>query len=183
MKLVNKLYDTEMEEAIIFANALLGKNYNNYSKKQIEVILKLVEKLISWSTTDDFCMFLSQKFFCKYPKLVIPIIKKWNTSSKIWVKRSSVVTLTRKVGASGIYTDLILKLCQNLLNDENDLVQKAIGWCLKDCLKGDQKQIVEFVKNLRNQGVSSVITLYAIRDLKGYLRQEILACKPLKNAL
>ncbi|MDH5462438.1 MAG: hypothetical protein OEX09_09495 [Candidatus Bathyarchaeota archaeon] len=42
----------------------------------------------------------------------------------------------------------------------------------------EMKREIENGESLRRKGVSSVITLYAIRDLKGKEREEILKTKP-----
>lgn len=173
-----RLYDTKMAEAIISANAFLGKEVGKYSVSEMREILRLVDGLISWDTTDDFCMLLSLKFFFLYPEIMTPVLREWNKSPHVWVRRASVVTLTRKVGASGRHTSLILELCENLINDDHDLIRKAVGWCLKDALRGDKDSIISYVRELRHRGVSAVTTLYAIRDIKGELRQEIINCKP-----
>jgi len=56
-------------------------------------------------------------------------------------------------------------------------VQKGVGWSLKDMMRSDKERIVDYVIDLRTRGVSSVITLYAIKDIKGDERAEILARK------
>lgn len=71
----------------------------------------------------------------------------------------------------------ILSLCDSLINDQEDLVQKGVGWALKDAMRGAKKPILSYVKNLRQKRVSSTITLYAIRDLKGTDRQQVLDVK------
>jgi hypothetical protein len=38
---------------------------------------------------------------------------------------------------------------------------------------GDKKKVLDYVKSLRRRRFSSVITLYAIRDLEGEEREEI----------
>lgn len=53
-----------------------------------------------------------------------------------------------------------------------------LGWTLKDNLPGAGERILDYVKSLRRKGVSSVITLYAIRDLEGKKRREVLNIKP-----
>jgi len=83
----------------------------------------------------------------------------------------------RKIGASGEFTDEALELCQNLIWDEDDLVQKGVGWALKDTMRGANEQVIEDVKDLRRWGVPSTITLYAIRDLKGGERKAVLAIR------
>ena len=92
-----------------------------------------------------------------------------------------MVAFTRKIGKSGKYTDECLELAENLIDDPEDLVQKAVGWALKDTMRGDKDRVLAYVKNLRIRGKSAVITLYAIRDLKGKEREEVLALKSKKK--
>jgi 3-methyladenine DNA glycosylase AlkD len=88
------------------------------------------------------------------------------------------VVFTRRIGSSGEFTDEALELCDNLVWDKEDLVRKDVGWALKDVMRGNKKRVLEYVKGLRQKGVSAVITLYAIRDLKGNERKKILQIKP-----
>ncbi len=74
--------------------------------------------------------------------------------------------------------DVALENCETLKFDPEDMVQKGVGWCLKDLMKADQDRVADYVMLLREQKVPSVITLYAIRDLKGDLRQKVLAAGP-----
>lgn len=48
-------------------------------------------------------------------------------------------------------------------------------------MRFDKKRVLEYVKELRRKGVSSTITLYAIRDLKGEERRKVLRIKPPKK--
>jgi hypothetical protein len=41
-------------------------------------------------------------------------------------------------------------------------------------MRGDSDRVLAYVKELRRRGVSAVITLYAIRDLKGAERADVL---------
>jgi hypothetical protein len=61
-------------------------------------------------------------------------------------------------------------------------VRKAVGWAFKDVMCGDKK-VLDYVKSLRRRRVSSVITLYAIRDLKGKEKEEILNNAPKSRTL
>ena len=109
------------------------------------------------------------------------MLRKWNKSKNMWKRRTSVVAFTRKAGESGRFTKEALTLCNNLLRDREDLVLKGVGWCLKDVMRGDRKVVYDYIKKIRARGVSSVITLYAIRDLRGVDRRTILAVKPIKT--
>jgi len=48
---------------------------------------------------------------------------------------------------------------------------------LKDTMRADRERVLEYVKSLKRKGVSSTITLYTIRDLKGEEREAVLSIK------
>jgi len=54
---------------------------------------------------------------------------------------------------------------------------KAVGWALKDMMRGSKQKVLNYVKQIRRAGVPATITLYAIRDLKGKERQDVLKIK------
>ena len=136
-----------------------------------------LERSHSWGTTDSFCINVLQPLLLRYTDDVLQLLRKWNRSGNPWKRRASVVAFTRKIGASGEFTDEALELCENLIWDEDDLVQKGIGWALKDTMRGAKERVIEYVKDLRRRGVPSTITLYAIRDLKGEERKALLAIR------
>jgi 3-methyladenine DNA glycosylase AlkD len=118
----------------------------------------------------------------KYPDEVFQLLWKWNQSSNQWKRRASVIVFTRSIATSGRFIDETLSLCQNLIWDKEDLVRKGVGWALKDTMRADKEKVLEYVKSLRRRGVSSVITLYAIKDLKGQEREEVLKIRKKRRA-
>ena len=66
-------------------------------------------------------------------------------------------------------------MCDNLLFDTEPFVLKGVGWSLKDLMKIEKEKIKAYVKSLRKKNVSSILTLYAIKNLRGAERQEILS--------
>ena len=110
--------------------------------------------------------------------------EKWVSSPNMWKRRTSVVTFTRKTASDGQYVDETLGFCEALMHDPEDLVQKAVGWALKDTIKAGpaaKRRVLALVKRMRREGLPSTITLYAIRDLKGAEREAILNIKSKKS--
>ena len=60
-------------------------------------------------------------------------------------------------------------------------MRKGIGWALKDLMRGDKAPLIAYVETVRRRGVSSMITLYAMKDLRGAERQRLLAIRPRKG--
>ena len=149
--------------------------------KDFPALDRMLDDFRGWSHVDDFCGSVLQPLLERYPDAVLKLLDGWTRSPNRWKRRSSVVAFTRKVGESGRYTDTALDFCGRLAFDREDLVQKGVGWALKDCLRGAPERVLAFVKELRRRGAPSTVTLYAIRDLGGQKREEVLAIKPRRS--
>lgn len=131
----------------------------------------------SWSHVDYFCGDVMRSLLERLPDETMALIEAWLQSPNRWKRRASIVTFTRKAAFSGRYTDTVLRLCDQLIWDPEDIVQKGVGWALKDNRRSAPDRIIDYVKHLRRLGVPSTITLYAIRGLEGQARAEVLSVK------
>jgi 3-methyladenine DNA glycosylase AlkD len=138
---------------------------------------RFADEFQGWAHVDHFCAEVMQPFLQRHPQAALTLIEKWNRSPNRWKRRASVVTFTRKVGRSGAWTRELLRLCDNLIWDPEDLVQKGVGWALKDNLRASPGRVLPYVKELRRKGVSSTITLYAIRGLAAEKRRQVLSVR------
>jgi len=135
----------------------------------------LMRCLHGWSKVDSFTGSLLRDILFLYPDEFLNMVRIWNQDKSMWLRRASVVLFTRKVARSGEFNDFALEMCDNLIYDEEDLVRKGVGWSLKDLMYSDKERIIEYVHHLRKLGVSSVITLYAVKDLRGKERTDFYA--------
>jgi 3-methyladenine DNA glycosylase AlkD/predicted nucleotidyltransferase len=164
-----------------FANAVLAEAVKALSPADFAYLDEHLEHLHGWRQVDDFCIHVMQPLLWKYPVQTLARLQKWNRSENLLKRRASVVVFARKVGASGRFTDQALALCEPLLGDREDLVQKGTGWALKDVMRGDKERVLAYVQALRRRGVQATITLYAIRHLKGAERRAVLAIHPAED--
>ncbi len=147
----------------------------------------MMDDFTSWSMVDDFASGkggLTAVLLERYPKEMLALHRRWAKSQNLWKRRTSVVTFTRKTASDGKYVDETLRLCEQLRHDPEDLVQKAVGWALKDTMRAGpaaKRRVLTLVKRMRREGIPSTITLYAIRDLKGAERAAILEVRPKKK--
>jgi len=166
-----------IHELVAAAIRLAALDLDRLLPAQHRFVAGMPEYFHGWGATDDFCVNLIHPLLLRQPGDVLPLLEAWNRSPNSWARRASVVAFTRKVGASGRFTQDCLRLCEGLVWDEHDLVRKGVGWALKDTLRGEREPVLAYVRDLRRRGVSAVITLYAIRDLKGAEREAILAIR------
>jgi len=181
IELSRKFYKSDYIAQTSFGLKLLEISLPQLTPQYFEPLDEICGYITDWGPTDSFSLHIMQPLLRKYTKEVKELLEKWNNSDYIWKKRTSVITFARKIGAEGDFVNFLLKLCDNLIWDKEDLVRKAVGWALKDNMVGKNKEkVINYVKKLRKMGVSSTITLYAIRKLKEKEREETLRIKPIK---
>ncbi|MEM2117600.1 MAG: DNA alkylation repair protein [Candidatus Bathyarchaeia archaeon] len=171
-------FESGYSEQSTFGIVVLAQGAKEIKSSDFGFLDEIANYLNNWGTTDGFSLYVMQPLLVTYPKETLNLLEKWNKSDNLWKRRASVVIFTRKIGMSGKFTDKALALCNNLIWDKEGMVRKGVGWALKDCMRGDKEKVLNYVKSLRQKGVSAVITLYAIRDLKGKERKEVLDIKP-----
>ncbi len=174
-QLASKLIESKYGEQQHIGLYILESFPEYFSPDKFEDLDKLVRCIHGWSKVDAFANPLLRDILFNHPEDLKPLIRSWNQDSDMWLKRMSVVIFTRKVASSGEFTDFALEMCNNLMFDSEDLVLKGVGWALKDLMKADKERILAYVQELRKKKVSSTVTLYAIRDIKGQERKDFLA--------
>ena len=179
LTLAELFFEASAYEVRNMAIFLLALRVSEFELTHLEQIDRFCAACTSWGLVDDFAINVLQPLLRKYPQQVLQLVEGWTRSPIRWKRRASMVIFTRNIGASGEFSQETLRLCEALLWDQDDLVQKAVGWALKDTMRGAKERVLPYIKNLRRRGISSTITLYAIRDLKGAERQEILGIHPL----
>ena len=177
LKLGRRLLKNAFEEPKHIGIGLIAMSLHALPPSRFDLLDELMGRCNSWSITDSFSLDVMQPLLERFPARTLALLRQWNRSDHLWKRRASVVTFTRKAGASGHWTEPALALCENLVNDPEDLIRKGVGWALKDLMRGDETRVIEYVKDLRRRGVSSTVTLYAIRDLTGAKRKAVLAIK------
>ncbi|MFX1533186.1 MAG: DNA alkylation repair protein [Promethearchaeota archaeon] len=177
LKLAAKLIAENIGELGHSGIFLLTKSIESLNPQHFDYLGQVLDDFRSWGLVDHFCGDVIQPLLLKYSELVLELLEKWSESSNRWKRRASVVPFTRRIGESGQFTNEMLHLCDKLIWDPEDIVQKGVGWALKDNLRSSPDRILPYIKELRRKGVSSTITLYAIRDLKGAERAEVLSIK------
>ena len=133
-------YLEEAAIACIWAESL----HKQYEPADFQVFEHWVHNYVTnWAACDTLCNHTIGTFIMMYPDYIAEL-KKWATSSNLWVKRASSVTLIIPA-RKGLFLDDIFQIALILLHDNNDLVQKGYGWMLKAASEAHQKEVFDFV--------------------------------------
>jgi len=174
VELARRLIRSGYGEQKTVALALLERVPGYFSPERFDLLEQLIRDLRGWSKIDAYTGSFLSLVLQAHADALIHVLASWNVDEDLWLRRASVVIFTRKVAKSGLYKDTALANCHNLIDDPEHLVQTGVGWCLRDLMRWHKEEILNYVIDLRNKGVSSTITLYALRDIKGEERRAVL---------
>jgi 3-methyladenine DNA glycosylase AlkD len=125
----------------------------------------------NWATTDAICGCLVGPLLVRYPRLVADV-DRWSRGRSLWVRRASAVSLIAPV-RKGLALDTAYAVARRLHADGEDLIQKAVGWLLREAGKVDRVRLERYL--LANGPAIPRTTLrYAIERFEPGARRRLL---------
>lgn len=98
---------------------------------------------------------------------------RWAKSSNRWHRRAACVALIRGARAKMFFPEIV-KLSDSLLHDEDDMVQKGLGWLLRETAKFDAKRTVPYLMKIRERAPRLVLRT-ACETLPARVKKRVLA--------
>ncbi len=169
-QLCEELFKSDYTEEAFIVNNWLPKYMNYLIPEDIAVFKMWIECYINnWAKCDGFCNHTVGDLIQKFPQIA-SAVKSWTKSSNRWVKRASAVSFIVPA-KKGLFLSDALEICNALLLDEDDMVQKGIGWLLKEESRMHQKEIFDYVVANR-QVMPRTALRYAIELMPKELKME-----------
>jgi 3-methyladenine DNA glycosylase AlkD len=192
--LARQIYDANRErwsvaDAVAFADLLIRDPYLETKSIGVEVVARyrraFTPKLLTvwkrwltgnwsanWATTDAICGALIGPLLTAHPEL-LPRMRAWAKDRNMWVRRASVVGLLRPM-ARGLALDLAYENARVLHADQEDLIQKAVGWMLRDAGKQDPRRLEQYLR-ANGPSIPRTTVRYAIERFPPAKRRALLA--------
>lgn len=145
--LLDSTYHEERLCALVILVLKMKKAHNYEQEKIVNFYLDNVGNITGWDLVDLSAPYILGEYILKN-KEKASILYELSNSDNMWCQRISIVanwTIIRQ----GEY-EYILELAAKHLNTKHDLIQKAVGWMLREVGKKDYKVEYEFlVKHYR----------------------------------
>lgn len=149
LKIWNFIYlNTADFKTDMFCLYFLEKHFKNrdHMLQSWPVIKPWQDKIRRWETSDQISKIYAQ--LLEYdPALILPTLKKWNTSKNLWHRRQSIVSCLYYASQRQhcLPFDTIINLVKPLLADNTHYVQRGVGWTLKELGKVYPTEQEEFI--------------------------------------
>jgi len=177
-----------IDEAMAFADELIVDRHLEAKSVGIEVVARhrrdftpsLLPKWkrwlahnhsANWATTDAICGVLIGPLLVRYPALT-RWMRSWARDRNLWVRRAAAVGLIPSV-RTGAALDVAYDVAMQLHGDREDLIQKAVGWMLREAGKKDPKRLERYLR-ANGPKIPRTTVRYAIERFPPRMRQALL---------
>ena len=150
--------------------------YRRFARECAGCEFKMFEKWIdrfvrNWAHTDGVASWLLAACIENEPELRFEV-RKWTESANRWKRRAAAVALLQEA-KKGQHTEFVLEIADRLIDDRDDMVEKGVGWLLKETYPKRRREVVEFLVP-RRERASRTTLRYAAEKMTARDRKEIL---------
>ena len=163
LKDLKKLLSSKIHEERLCALLILVEQYKKSDSKNKKVIvdfyLQNTQKVNNWDLVDLSADNILGNYLIDKDKSVLYELVK---SQNLWERRISIVSTFAFIRNNKF--DDTIKISEILLNDKHDLIQKAVGWMLREIGKRDKNVLIKFL-NKNYKKMPRTMLRYAIERL------------------
>jgi 3-methyladenine DNA glycosylase AlkD len=133
----------------------------------------------NWATTDAMCGVLIGPLLVACPERAREM-RAWSKDRNMWVRRASIVALI-PLTRHGESLDLLYEIARRLHADREDLIQKAVGWALREAGKTDMARLERYLR-ANGPSIPRTTLRYAIERFPPAKRRALLiATRPVTS--
>lgn len=172
VKVADQLFAGAVLEEKIAGVFLLEGLDGQCGDREFRLFESWLDRIGSWSDHDSLVHDLIAPMIAADPKRAKAVFF-WVKSKDRWHRRAACVALIRGTRAKMFFPEIV-KLSDSLLADEDDMVQKGLGWLLRETAKFDPKRTVPYLMKIRERAPRLVLRT-ACETLPAGARKKILA--------
>ena len=172
VEVADHLFSGPVLEEKVVAVFLLEKLDSEFGENEFRRFESWLDRISSWADHDALVHDLIAPMIAGNPARSKTVFR-WAKSPNRWRRRAACVALIRGTRARMFFPE-IQKLSDLLLADEDDMVQKGLGWLLRETAKFDAERIVPYLMKIRGRA-SRLVLRTACETLPVAVRRRILA--------
>jgi 3-methyladenine DNA glycosylase AlkD len=171
VQVADKLFAGRVLEEKIFAVFLLEKLTGEFGDAEFRLFESWLPRISSWADHDGLVHYLIAPMVVAEPSRCRRVFR-WAKSRNRWHRRAACVALIQGTRRK-MFLPEIKRLSDLLLPDQDDMVQKGLGWLLRETTKADAKRTVPYLMSIREQAPRLVLRT-ACETLPASTRKKIL---------
>lgn len=168
----DQLFRGEVLEEKTFAVMLLEKNTVDFTGKHFRVFESWLDRVSSWADHDALVQSVIGPMVLAKPARTGRVLA-WAKSKNRWRRRAAAVALIRAAREKKLRAEQV-RVTQILLDDQDDMVQKGLGWLLREMAKADPKKTIPLLQSIGGRAPRLVLRT-ACETLSAAEKKRVLA--------
>jgi 3-methyladenine DNA glycosylase AlkD len=149
LEVADKPFQGRVLEEKVFAVLTLEKLVNKFGDAEFRLFESWLARISSWADHDALVPYLIALMVAAKTARVKRVFV-WARSQRRWHRRAACVALIQGTRRK-LFLPEIKRLSNFLLRDEDDMVQKGLGWLLRETAKADPKRTVPYLMKIRQK--------------------------------
>ncbi len=162
IEVAGELHTQRVIELPIIGDYMLKRMKGRLTPEHFDTFDSWIDFLTNWATTDTLCTGIIYETVRKDPRLVQRLLV-WTGSENRWRRRAAAVSLV-PIARRGDLLEDAFRVADRLMEDRDDMVQKGVGWLLKEASKKHPDEVREHLIRWR-QRTSALVLRYASEKL------------------
>jgi 3-methyladenine DNA glycosylase AlkD len=155
------------------AGVMLLENLTaKFGDREFRLFEKWLDRISSWADHDGLVHYLIAPMVIADPERAKNVFR-WAKSRNRWHRRAACVTLIQAARAKMFFPEIV-RLSDFLLQDSDDMVQKGLGWLLRETAKFDSRRTVPYLMKIRRSAPRLVLRT-ACETLPPFQRKSLLS--------
>jgi 3-methyladenine DNA glycosylase AlkD len=155
VQVADKLFTGKVNEEKIFAVFLLERSTGEFGDREFRLFESWIGRIGNWADHDSLVHSLIAPMVADKPARSANLFR-WAKSADRWHRRAACVALIRGARKK-MFMPEIWRLSDVLLTDDDDMVQKGLGWLLRETAKADGKRAAGYLMSIRGRAPRLVL--------------------------
>jgi len=155
VEVADQLFQGDVLEEKVLAVFLLEKQTAEFGDEEFRLFEQWLARVSSWADHDGLVYYLIAPMMVGNAKRQSRALR-WTKSKDRWHRRAAAVSLIRAARLRESFPQ-IQKITEALIRDEDEMVQKGLGWLLREAAKADAKKTVPYLMKLRERAPRLVL--------------------------
>jgi 3-methyladenine DNA glycosylase AlkD len=155
VQVADQLFSGPVLEEKIAAIFLLENLTAQCGDAEFKLFESWLDRISSWADHDGLVHYLIAPMVAAKTARTKSVFR-WAKSPNRWHRRAACVALIRGARAKRFFPEIV-RLSDSLLGDKDDMVQKGLGWLLRETAKFDAKGTVPYLMKIRGRAPRLVL--------------------------
>jgi 3-methyladenine DNA glycosylase AlkD len=155
LQVADRLFTGKINEEKNVAVFLLENITDKFGDEEFRLLESWLPRISNWSDHDGLVHYLIAPMMLAKPARASRVFR-WAKSQDRWFRRAACVALIQGTRRKLFFSEII-RLSAALLSDKDDMVQKGLGWLLRETAKADAARAVPYLMSIRNSAPRLVL--------------------------